>query len=195
MFWTVRYWFRPQLEINRFSFVQNNSSPIRILIIASVFSCFAAIFQSAGGFFPGIGYGISPFATLPIFISIVISIKHGFLSYFSAILLLLLLQPSELIVFTFTTGLLGITLGLTFKVFKQRFLRVSFSAVSLLCGILILICLFKFPILGPAVTILNYEAILVILVSSFLYCWAWAEFGLFILNRLMIYLPAKKHNK
>ncbi|SFC09047.1 hypothetical protein SAMN05443252_101830 [Bacillus sp. OV322] len=82
MFWTVRYWFRAQQDMDGFSFVQNNSSPIWKLINASVFSCFAAIFQSAGGFFPGIGYGISPFATLPIFISIVISIKHGFLSYF-----------------------------------------------------------------------------------------------------------------
>lgn len=36
------------------------------LILGSIFACIAAILQAAGGFLPGIGYFISPFATATI---------------------------------------------------------------------------------------------------------------------------------
>ncbi|PLT28661.1 hypothetical protein CUU66_17340 [Peribacillus deserti] len=195
MFWTVRYWFVPLRGINQYPFVLTNLSSTGKLVSPSVLSCFAAIFQSAGGFFPTIGYGISIFTTLPIFMAMIISKTHGFLSYFLTIFLLVIIQPSELIVFPFTTGLLGISLGLTFHFFKKRFFIVFFSAASLLSGILILIYLFKFPILGPALTNFNYIGIIIALLSSFIYCWAWVEFCRTILNRLMKTSPDNQVNR
>ena len=56
----------------------------------------AAILQAAGGFLPGIGYFISPFATLPILIGAMFSLQMGVMSYFLTILLLFILFPSEL---------------------------------------------------------------------------------------------------
>src|SRR4051812_36219663 len=35
------------------------------LVLGSFLACMAAVLQAAGGFLPGIGYLISPFATLP----------------------------------------------------------------------------------------------------------------------------------
>lgn len=63
---------------------------------------------------PGIGYLISFLATLPIFLVTSLSIRQGILSYILTILLLFIIQPSELIIFPFTTGLLGIAIGVAF---------------------------------------------------------------------------------
>ena len=82
-------------------------------------SALATMFQAAGNLIPGIGLFISPFATLPIF-GYLLLYSRGVLSYLLTILLLFIIEPSELIVFPFTTGLLGIALGLSFIQFKRR---------------------------------------------------------------------------
>ncbi|MBA9027457.1 hypothetical protein [Peribacillus huizhouensis] len=92
-------------------------SKTKRLVLSSLFACLAALFQSAGGFFPGIGYFISPLATAPILFCSMLSIPLGSISYFLTIGLLLILQPSELIIFPFTTGLLGIATGASFYFF------------------------------------------------------------------------------
>ena len=76
-------------------------------------STLATMFQAAGNLVPGIGLLISPFSTLPIF-AIFYSIREGILSYILTIFLLFIIEPSELIVFPFTTGLLGLALGVSF---------------------------------------------------------------------------------
>lgn len=63
---------------------------------------------------PGIGFLISFLATLPIFLATCFSIRQGILSYTLTIFLLFIIQPSELIIFPFTTGLLGIAMGVAF---------------------------------------------------------------------------------
>ncbi len=90
-------------------------SKAKRLVFGSFLACVAAILQAAGGFLPGIGYFISPFATLPILISAMFSLKMGVISYFLTILLLFILFPSELFIFPFTTGLIGIGIGAAFS--------------------------------------------------------------------------------
>jgi len=89
------------------------------VVITALMSALATMFQAAGNLIPGIGLFISPFATLPIFLAVCYSIREGVLSYLLTILLLFIIEPSELIVFPFTTGLLGIALGLSFIQFKR----------------------------------------------------------------------------
>src|SRR5690606_21054319 len=91
----------------------------RKLILASIFACLAAIFQSAGGYLPGIGYLISPLATAPILLCSLLSIPYGFMSYLLTIMLLVILQPTELIIFPFTTGILGLGIGASFHFFRK----------------------------------------------------------------------------
>ena len=55
------------------------------LVIGSFLACMAAILQAAGGFLPGIGYFISPFATSPILIGAMFSLRMGVMSYFLTI--------------------------------------------------------------------------------------------------------------
>ncbi|MDE5053607.1 hypothetical protein NQZ71_02550 [Niallia taxi] len=155
------------------------------LILGSIFACFAAIFQSAGGFFPGIGYVLSPLATAPILLYVMLSVPFGAMVFFQAIILLFILQPTELIVFPFTTGLLGLGIGLSFYLFKSRLSIIAAGAFSLTLGISILLYILRFPILGPAFS--NSFSLLtigIIFIFSFLYSWLWVEIALLIFKRL-----------
>ncbi|MGG4411384.1 hypothetical protein ABER75_22090 [Niallia taxi] len=155
------------------------------LILGSIFACFAAIFQSAGGFFPGIGYLLSPLATAPILLYVMLSVPFGAMVFFQAIILLFVLQPTELIVFPFTTGLLGLCIGLSFYLFKSRLSIIAAGAFSLTLGISILLYILRFPILGPAFS--NSFSLLtigIIFIFSFLYSWLWVEIALLIFKKL-----------
>src|SRR5690625_3493255 len=88
-----------------------NWSPTKKLVFTALMAALAAILQSAGGYLPGIGFFISPFTTLPILLGVLVSIRYGIFSYLLAAGLLLIIEPSELFIYPFTTGVLGIALG------------------------------------------------------------------------------------
>ena len=90
------------------------------LVLTALFSALAAILQSTGNFLPGIGYLISPFASLPILICTIISIPFGLKSYVLTFLLLILIQPGESFVFPFTTGIVGLGIGIALLILKRR---------------------------------------------------------------------------
>lgn len=143
------------------------------LVLGSILAAFATIFQSAG-IFVGIGYAFSILATMPIVLSAMISLHLGIMSYFLTILLLLILQPSELFVFPFTTGLLGLSLGIAFRWWKSWIAITFFGGVSLAAGILFLLYIIKFPVLGPSVSHTIYvPVILMILLFSLFYSMVW----------------------
>ncbi|MBE7103571.1 hypothetical protein FT637_11075 [Bacillus cereus] len=179
------YWYQWMIEHDANFVHKRKMTPASRLVITALLGSFAAIFQSAGNLIPGIGLFISPFATLPIFFAICYSIREGILSYILTIFLLFIIQPSELIVFPFTTGLLGIALGVSFLQFKRRIWVVSFSAICLLIGIMIVLDIFRFPVLGPTIhTTVDIKIISLIFILSFLYCWIYAELCRIMMSRL-----------
>lgn len=112
------------------------------------------------------------------------------MTYFVTIFLLAMFQPSELWVFPFTTGLLGLALGVGLKYLRRSIFIIPFAAICLSLGIIILLYGFKYPILGPSVTTnLSGVVILVILVFSLLYSWFWQFLSLFIIKLLKRILP------
>ena len=117
MNWFVRYWYQLMIEHDT-SFVHKRKlSLANKLVLTALMSTLATMFQAAGNLVPGMGLLISPFSTLPIFLLFSIlfySIREGILSYILTIFLLFIIEPSELIVFPFTTGLLGLALGVSF---------------------------------------------------------------------------------
>ena len=158
---------------NELELLTSNYSRTMKLVLGSVLSAIAVLLQSAG-VFTGIGYVFSMFATLPIVLATMISVQLGIMSYTLSILLLVIIQPSELIVFPFTTGLLGLGLGIGFKLFKH-WLKVSiFSAVVLMAGIFLLLYGLKFPVLGPSIgSSIDIRVILGTLLFSLIYSWIW----------------------
>jgi hypothetical protein len=155
------------------------------LILVSIFTCIAAILQAAGGLLPGIGYFLSPLATAPILLCSMFSIPFGVMSYSLTIMLLLILQPSELIIFPFTTGLLGLGIGASFSFFRMRISIIAAGAILLMLGIMGLLFIFHFPVLGPAVSVsFSFLTAGGIFLFVFLYSWLWVEIALIIIKRL-----------
>ena len=167
-------------------------SPTKKLMLMALMAALAAILQSAGGFLPGIRYAISPFATAPILLVALMSLRSGIFTYLVTICLLVLIMPSELVIFPFTTGLLGLGLGWTFQILNSRS-EIAITNSLLLCiGICIPLYVFGFPVFEPTVSsTLNLTVLLIIFVFSFLYSWFWMELGLLILRKIKLILMLK----
>jgi hypothetical protein len=161
--------------------------PTKKLVFTALMAALAAILQSTGGLLPGIGYLLSPFATAPILLIALISFRLRVLSYLLTICLLLLIQPSELVIFPFTTGLLGMSLGWTLLAIDRRFEIVITNGLLLFLGICIPLYGFGFPVFGPTFsTSFSLPVLLIILGFSLLYSWIWLQFGLFFLRKIKV---------
>lgn len=174
-------------DIHRFA--SNHWSQARKLVFTALMGTLAAIFQSAGGLLPGIGYFISPFATVPILLAILISFQSGVFSYLLAIYLLVLIEPTELFIFPFTTGLLGFGLGWTLRTLNRRWGITFVNGFILLVGILIPLYVLRFPVFGPTLASpFNLTVLTLIFVFSLFYSWLWMELGLFLLRKIKMVL-------
>lgn len=181
----MTYWQHPFFEMKH----NLNQSTATKLILTAVLSSFAAILQSAGGYIPGIGFFASAMTTLPIFLATIVSVRHGFLSYFVTIFLLLMMQPSELIIFPFTTGILGLALGICFFKLMTKIWVVIFSGSTLFTGIIALLYIFRFPVLGPGVgTSFHIYLLLLVEVFGIVYAWIAAAVCSFALKRFNMFL-------
>lgn len=162
---------------------RDRKSRTQLLVTSAFLAALAAILQSAGGLLPGIGYMISPLATLPIAVAALLTIGSGISAYLVTIGLLVLLQPGELFIFPFTTGLLGLAIGLSLLIFQRRWIAVLAGACALFLGILFLVSMLQFPLFGP-----ETETGIILLLScagfSVVYSWIWTEVVLFFRRRL-----------
>jgi hypothetical protein len=165
--------------------VKNQRSFPFKLVASALMGLIAAILQAAGGLIPGIGMLISPFSTAPIIISVLILPSYGILSYFLTIFLLLFIQPSELIIFPFTTGAMAIGIGLGFILFNKGWKVMTFSSLFLCIGICLLLYVFQFPVLGPFLIEFRALNIIVIYLFSLVYSWIWIELVLRLLPKLI----------
>lgn len=174
------------------SYFDDTKMTTRKLVLAGILSALAAILQSAGAL-GGPGYIISMLATLPVVISTVLSFRTGIMTYITTICLLLIINPGEAAIFPFTTGLLGAGLGQGLRLFKKRIVVMAFAALFLTVGITILLCVLRFPVLGPSIsTTFELYKIASIYAFSFFYSWLWIEFSIFILKILKRW-DSKKH--
>ncbi|WP_079508146.1 hypothetical protein [Mesobacillus jeotgali] len=176
-------------EVHLTQLIFNKRKKTMKLILGALFACIAAILQAAGGLLPGIGLFFSPFATAPILLCSMLSIPLGLMSYFLTIILLFILQPSELIVFPFTTGLLGLGIGASFYFFRKRLSIITSGTILLSSGMMILLYIFHFPVLGPSVpdsfSLLTTAGIILL---AFLYSWMWVEIALHMFKRLKMFI-------
>jgi hypothetical protein len=96
------------------------------------------------------------------------------MSYVITVFLLAIIQPSELFVFPFTTGLLGLSLGIAFKLWKSWISITLAGGFGLSIGIMFLLYVLRFPVLGPAVSsTFNSKTSCLIILFSLIYSWIW----------------------
>jgi hypothetical protein len=165
--------------------VRNRRSFAFKLVAAALMALIAAILQAAGGVIPGIGMLISPFSTAPIILSVLILPSYGILSYILSILLLVIIQPSELFVFPFTTGAMAIGIGFGFILFNKVWKVITFSSLFLCIGICLLLYIIQFPVLGPFLIEFRVLNIFIIYLFSLVYSWLWVELILRLLPKLV----------
>ncbi|WP_428909503.1 hypothetical protein [Niallia sp. Krafla_26] len=162
-----------------FSLTINGYSKTVRLVFGALLGSIAVILQSAG-VFTGVGFIFSMMSTGPLVLSSLLSLRIGVMTYFVTAFLLAVIQPSELLIFLFTTGLLGVSLGFGLKYLRRSVLIVLFAAFCLTLGITLLLYGFKFPILGPSVeTQFNGFVIVGTFFFSFFYSWIWKEISLY----------------
>jgi len=161
-------------------------------MFTAMLAALTVVLQAAGGALPGIGYFFSPFASVPILLGTLISFRAGVSTYSLTIFLLLLIQPSELVIFPFTTGLLGLGLGWALRTLNRRLGILFVNALLLSIGICIPLYGLGFPIFGPTVsTSFNMTAWMIIFGFSLLYSWLWLVFSLFFLRKIKVILEVQ----
>jgi hypothetical protein len=182
----ITYWAKPLPQLESGSpLARARANQTKSMVTIAFLGALTALFQSAGGFLPGPGYLISPLSTAPIVLATLISFRSGLTTYALSNMLLLLIQPSELIVFPFTTGLLGLALGIFIARSKNRIQVVLFSATALWAGITLVLYLFRFPVFGPSFAMhFRIETAVYVFLFSLLYSGMWTEFSLRLLARL-----------
>lgn len=152
------------------------------LVIGALLSAIAFILQSAG-VFTGIGYLLSMMSTLPIVLATLLSIRIGVMTYVITFCLLAMFQPSEIVIFLFTTGLLGLGMGIGLTYFKKSLWIIASAALFLTLGISTLLFGLKFAILGPSIpSQFNTFVMLGIYIFSFIYSWIWMKVSVSVFN-------------
>ena len=107
----------------------------RFICIGGILTTIAVLFQSAPVFLPAIGLALSPLSTLPIAIAAVYNISLGFAVFFSSALILIMVSAQETIILLFTTGLLGIVMGILLYR-KGIIISILFSSIALSLGMI-----------------------------------------------------------
>lgn len=109
----------------------------RSVCIGGILTALAVLFQSAPALLPGVGLALSPLSTLPIAMAAAINMALGLTVFFSSALILTFVSMQESIILLFTTGLLGITIGILTKR-KGNMISILLSGVALSLGMLCL---------------------------------------------------------
>lgn len=166
-------------------YTKNHWSTTKLLVYSAMFAVLAALLQSAGGYVPAVGFLISPFTTLPLILVSVISLRYGLFAYVLTAGLLLLIEPTELFIFPFTTGVLGVSIGWGLVRLRRVSFVILFSSVLLFLGICFPLYVLEFPVFGPITTKeFHWQILTGIYTFSVLYSVLWIGISRFFLKRI-----------
>lgn len=155
------------------------------MVSVSFLATIATLLQSAGGYVPLFGFFISPFTTLPIVLATLISFRYGVFSYGLTILLILMIEPTELFIFPFTTGVLGLGLGWGLLHLRKKLTIASLNGGLLFLGICFPLYVLDFPVFGPMTSsVISLQIIVAIFGFSHIYSLIWIEISFIVLRRL-----------
>lgn len=158
--------------------------PIHFISLGGILTALTVIFQSAPIFLPALGLLLSPLSTLPIALASVINIYLGIIVLISSALILIAISIQEAMILIFSTGLLGLVLGvLLYK--KGIFVSIAVSSMSLMIGLFVLTYIVAIPGFVSFTSSLSLLTILLIcFILSLFYVSIWAVF----LHRFTSYL-------
>jgi hypothetical protein len=82
------------------------------------------------------GLALSPFSTLPIALAAYFNSSLGIAVLFSSFFILMFISVQEALILLFTTGLLGIVIGLLYK--KSLYVSILYSVITLSISMMVL---------------------------------------------------------
>jgi hypothetical protein len=164
----------------------------RKIVYCSLLAGLSSILQASGGM-GGPGFILSSFSSLPIILASLLSFREGVITYLTTISLLFIFQPTELVIFPFTTGLLGIVIGFSYRYFKNSLVITFTAGFALWIGVMILLYGFNFPVLGPGFSSsFHLQKVGFIFLFSLVYSWTWVKFTHFFVKVVVLTILKKK---
>lgn len=157
----------------------------KYLVLGGLLAIISVIFQCIPTFLSEAFIFLTVFSTVPIYI---ISKKQpiiGILSYIIAFILISFISSHENIMFIFTNGLVGISLGIS-DYYTSRILFIcSISAILLTTSIFIVNFVIGINLLGFSINT-SYLSILLIFLASFIYSFVFLYVCRFFYKRIKI---------
>ncbi|GAB4257161.1 hypothetical protein [Thermincola ferriacetica] len=149
---------------------------VKYLSTLSVLTSVTVMLQLFAGLLPGVGALAAGFTTLFVAMAAYSKPLGGLLVYAAAAGLIGIIMPIKLPLFLFSTGLLGLSLGVTVKLDQN--ISVLSSSLVLTIGTLVLTGPLGIPVLGPALSYARGPVSLLIIIFAFswIFCFLWYIF-------------------
>lgn len=123
-------------HIRKRNYHMRKMSVVRSISIGGILTTLAVMFQSAPIFLPTIGMALSPLSSLPIALAAYVNLSLGISTLISSTILLMFISIEEALILLFTTGLLGVVLGVLYQ--KSLLISILYSAMALTIGMIVL---------------------------------------------------------
>lgn len=124
----------------------NKTSVTKHISRGGILTALTVLLQSAPLYLPLIGLILSPLSTLSLAIASAFNPLLGIIVFLSSGLLLLLISLEETLIFVFSTGILGLMLGLFNN--KNRLVAIIVSSLCLFIGLILLTNIYEIDIWG-----------------------------------------------
>ncbi len=157
-------------------------SKAKIVCFGGINASLAIIFQTAPIWLPMLGMAISPLSTLPVGVITFISPIAGVVTFLCASLLILAINVQEALIFFFSTGLLGLVLGLFLR--KHIVARTLIPGLALFCGLNSLFYIFNINIFGPVTQYISGFIQIFFILFSILYSVFWSGLISLLITKL-----------
>lgn len=162
-----------------------------ILVFGSLMACIASLFQILPVFLTEAFILMTVFSAVPIYIITRMSLKVGFLTFVASFLLVSFFSVHEALIFIFTNGSVGLSLGCTSYYTKRKFIIVLISAALLTWSLCILNFFIGIPVFGTDLPGTVSFQMFTILVFSIIYNFLFLKLCNSIFNRLSFFAIKK----
>lgn len=157
---------------------------IKYITLGAILATIAAMFQLIPNFFSEMFVLFTVFSALPIYIMSRINPKVGILSYLVADFIIILFSVHEGLLFLFTNGMIGLSLGICCYFIKRKSIICIISSAILTIALCILNYGIGIPVFGGVIPGKIVIQLTILLGFSILYNIIYFFIASFIYNRL-----------
>jgi len=155
-----------------------------MVCLGGLSAAISVLLQSAPVWLPALGMALSPLSTVPVAFIASISPLTGFISFLGTGAMLCAVSIQEALIFIFSTGLLGLAVGMLIK--RKMIIRLGLSGGALFCGLNVLLLVFKINLFGSDIQHMTIFLQFCLALFSVSYALIWSGIIRLIIKRLRI---------